>query len=620
MSGSSIVFVAPLKTMARKAARVIADLGADIPIVVGSDELGVEKIAAHSSARILISRGGTTKILKQYFPDKMVVDIAASFTDISKGIEKLISRGCRNIAVVTHENIIGISRSRISFGDEMVEVLPCENALAIEQNVNLMIDQGADGIVGCVVAVRIARRRGIPSYFIDVEYDSIRQAVQIALTFNRGFADRENSLRQQRTLIDNLDEGIVIFNQDLEPTYYNDNACKLFSPLSKNEWYKPLQKYLDGTHRHPHVINVNSRQVVLHTAKLPGAEAHTLVVLQEGSFIEQSEKAMRTAAYAKGHYAKISFEDLLYRDQKMQELVALARKFALSDSTVLITGETGSGKEGFAQSIHSASLRSSMPFVSVNCATLPQGLIASELFGYVEGAFTGARRQGKKGLFELAQGGTIFLDEITELPLDVQSQFLRVLQEREVMRVGDDRVIPLNIRVICAANKSLIPLCEAGSFRYDLYYRINVLKLQLPPLRQRPDDILPLFIRFVSEELKTAPEQVTVDADAAAFLLHYAWPGNVRELKNAAEVCSFEGAHVTLSTLQRCFGADLPAREKSSALMPLYVKPYATASEVVDCYLQQLAESCSINRMVEISGLSRTTLWRRLKKLQQNGH
>lgn len=613
----SIVFVAPFKTMARKARRVISAMKVEIPVVIGSDEQGVSKVGDYSSARILLSRGGTTKLLKQYFPDKVVVDIAASFTEISKGIEELIAKGCRNIAVVTHENIIGLSNSRLSFGSEQVEVLPCENAEEIELCVNRKIDEGADGIVGCVVAVRTAMERKIPAHFIDAEYDSIKQAVMLALTYAAVYAERENSLERQRTLIDNLEEGIIIFNAEHEPIYYNDNAYKIFAPQDKKLWHQPVLKYLDQTHRHPHVITVNQRQVVLHTAMLPGTNNETLVILQEGSFIEQSEKAMRIASYAKGLYAKISFDDLLFRDPNITELVSMARKFALSDSTVLITGETGAGKEGFAQSIHNASHRSKMPFVSVNCASLPQGLIASELFGYVEGAFTGARRQGKKGLFELAQGGTIFLDEITELPLDVQSQFLRVLQEREVMRVGDDRVIPLDIRVICAANKNLAALCEAGKFRYDLYYRINVLKLKLPPLRERVSDIIPLFTRFVAEELKRYEDDIIIDADAAVYLQQYQWPGNVRELRNAAEVCSFHGAHITLQVVRRCLGDDAGSSENRQGLIPLYISPEASAEEVIDAYLLQLSSHLNTAQMVETSGLSRTTLWRRLKQAQQ---
>ena len=224
-----------------------------------------------------------------------------------------------------------------------------------------------------------------------------------------------------------------------------------------------------------------------------GVKSNYVVLLTESAALEEQNNRMNAAVYAKGLYAKKSFKDILHKSSIMQDCVELAKKYAKSQSTVMIFGETGVGKEGFAQSIHNSSLRSSKPFVSVNCSSLPQGLVASELFGYVAGAFTGARQNGKKGLFELAQGGTIFLDEITELPLEVQSQILRVIQEREVMRIGDDKVIPLDIRIICAANKKILNLCEQGKFRYDLYYRINVLNIEIPPLRERREDIVYLF-------------------------------------------------------------------------------------------------------------------------------
>ena len=164
---------------------------------------------------------------------------------------------------------------------------------------------------------------------------------------------------------------------------------------------------------------------------------------------------------------------------------------------MLIHGETGVGKELFAQGIHQASSRADGPFVAVNCAALPESLLESELFGYVEGAFTGAVRKGKPGLFELAHTGTIFLDEVSEIPLSLQGRLLRVLQEREVVRLGHDRVIPVDVRVICATNRELNHLVEGGRFRQDLYWRLNVLSLAIPPLRERPDDISLLLNHFL---------------------------------------------------------------------------------------------------------------------------
>lgn len=196
-------------------------------------------------------------------------------------------------------------------------------------------------------------------------------------------------------------------------------------------------------------------------------------------------------AGVKGFQAAYSFKDICGGSSSIDQCIRYAKRYAHTDLTVLLLGETGSGKEMFAQSMHNASSRRNGPFVAVNCAALPEGILESELFGYDEGAFTGARRSGKMGLFELSHNGTIFLDEIGEMPMSLQSRLLRVLQERRVMRLGGDRVFPVNIRIFAATNQNLIELVQKHKFREDLFYRLNVLTLKIPPLRERPRDIPP---------------------------------------------------------------------------------------------------------------------------------
>ena len=294
----------------------------------------------------------------------------------------------------------------------------------------------------------------------------------------------------------------------------------------------------------------------------------------------------------------------------MEDAVSLAKRFSNSDSTVLIFGETGVGKEGFAQSIHNNSPRASKPFVSVNCASLPQGLVASELFGYAEGAFTGARSSGKKGLFELAQGGTIFLDEITEIPLEVQSQFLRVIQEREVMRIGDDRIIPLDIRIICASNKKILPLCDEGLFRYDLYYRLNVLKLTIPPLRERGLDVLVLFKKFMSEFLHVNEGELEIDDSIIRLLTGYSWPGNVRELRNFAEALSFYGSEIKLSNVQSLLSHDQDESTSQNLSCGLKIHEDTPLEELEREYYRYMLERHSNSEVAKLAGISRTSLWR----------
>lgn len=211
-------------------------------------------------------------------------------------------------------------------------------------------------------------------------------------------------------------------------------------------------------------------------------------------------------------------------------------KVANSDTTVLITGESGTGKELFAHAIHAASQRAMGPFIRVNCAAIPDNLLESELFGYEEGAFTGALRKGKKGKFELADRGTILLDEIGDMPLALQAKILRILQEKEVERVGASRPISLNVRVIASTNKDMIALMKAGKFREDLFYRLHVVTLTIPPLRDRLED-LPYLVEIIREQLMESTGIVVkgMDEEVWELLRYHSWPGNVRELRNVLE-------------------------------------------------------------------------------------
>jgi DNA-binding NtrC family response regulator len=233
-------------------------------------------------------------------------------------------------------------------------------------------------------------------------------------------------------------------------------------------------------------------------------------------------------------HAQFKFHDILSKSPRMHDVFELISHVAETISTVLIVGETGTGKELVARAVHEASPRRAAPFVAVNCAALPESLLESELFGHEKGAFTSAVGQ-RKGRFELAHGGTIFLDEVGEIPLAMQAKLLRVLQERRFERVGGSQTIEVDVRVVAATNRDLLRLAKEGKFREDLYYRLNVVKIDLPPLHERPEDIALLAEHFVQKFSRpgAAPKQIAPEAMEA--LLHYRWPGNIRELENAME-------------------------------------------------------------------------------------
>jgi len=236
-----------------------------------------------------------------------------------------------------------------------------------------------------------------------------------------------------------------------------------------------------------------------------------------------------------GLNAAEGFGGIVANSPAMYNVIQLTKRLADVDSTVLITGESGVGKGVIARLLHENGSRKGYPFVKVNCGAIPENLIESELFGYESGAFTGSRREGKKGLFETADKGTIFLDEISELPLNLQVKLLQVIQEREIVRVGGVESIPINVRIIAATNKDLLTLVNEGKFREDLYYRLNVVPINIPPLRERPEDIIPMIRIFLNENNKKMKEHKEIDSKAIAILIKYPWPGNVRELQNIIE-------------------------------------------------------------------------------------
>ncbi len=278
----------------------------------------------------------------------------------------------------------------------------------------------------------------------------------------------------------------------------------------------------------------------------------TVIQMQEVDALNREVEKFQTELKKLENYirvektAKYSFDKIVFSDPASVHTIALARRIAARDFSVLITGESGTGKELYAHSIHNESSRGDGPFVALNCATFDKNLLASELFGYEEGAFTGAKKGGKIGLFEVAGGGTLFLDEISELDYQIQAQLLRVLQEKTVRHVGGKKEIPVDVRIITACNKRLEDLVEQKLFREDLFYRIAVVPLTLPPLRQRPGDIIPLAHHFLHTIAQHEKKPMQFAAETLAVLESYDWPGNIRELRNTVQFASFQAEGDTI--------------------------------------------------------------------------
>lgn len=332
---------------------------------------------------------------------------------------------------------------------------------------------------------------------------------------------------------------------------------------------------------------------------------------------QKLERSREIADYLQEQLREIqlpwSFREYICENQEMKKILHLAAKVSHTDSTVLILGESGVGKEVMAKAIHLASKRGGDPLIKVNCASIPENLLESELFGYEDGAFTGAKKGGKMGKFELANGGTIFLDEIGDMSLSMQAKLLRVLQERELERVGGTRSISLDIRVIAATNQNLKEMIKANTFRSDLYYRLNVVTLTILPLRERKEDILPLSRYFLSS--KSPGENVALSNSVIGILQEYNWPGNVRELENVLEYANIIRSDdtVTIKDLPQYLKPDMPIEEVANA--GRYNIKAATAVLERD-YMVEAIKACQGNRSQAIKelGISRRAFYQKLEK------
>jgi transcriptional regulator with PAS, ATPase and Fis domain len=339
-------------------------------------------------------------------------------------------------------------------------------------------------------------------------------------------------------IINLVNDGIVVYDAKGVVGLINRIAMKILDLTNESNIIiqseisnKNLHHFLVHADLENHILHLDSATYLLSKREI-GMTGHFLLTIKNMRERINMENRLRSELKKQGYRAKYQFSDIIYGSKVLGDLITKSKKLAESEFNILIYGESGTGKEIFAGAIHNASLRKNGPFFAVNFSSLPDDLIESELFGYEEGAFTGAKKGGKVGLFELANQGTLFLDEIGDTSLKIQSRLLRVLQEREILKVGGTKNIPVDVRIIAATNKNLMEVMKQGRFREDLYYRIKKLYFQIPPLRQRREDILPLFKHFLVQKNGF---MIPVAEEVKQLLRDYDWPGNVRELENAVE-------------------------------------------------------------------------------------
>ncbi|MEI7432299.1 MAG: sigma 54-interacting transcriptional regulator [Betaproteobacteria bacterium] len=377
----------------------------------------------------------------------------------------------------------------------------------------------------------------------------IRDIVRLIRESRRSSEASKRASNRLQTIINTVHDGIIAVDAEHRVTAFNPVAESFFSTEASLVLGKTVRELSD-----PHlraildlrassdevILNVKSRHVVVNAASIPSDDSRPGVVysFKDVSEIQRIEEDVRRKLAGKLHIARYTFDHVFGHSESMARTIALARRLAGSSAPILLQGESGTGKELLAQSIHNASPRKNQPFIAINFAAMTESLLESELFGYEEGAFTGARKGGATGLFEQAHKGTLFLDEVGDAPLPFQVKLLRVLQEKQVRRVGGARLIPIDVRIISASNQNLDALVAKGAFRRDLYYRLNVLPITVPALRERPEDILDLATRFYDDYLverkQTIPPAQYFSRISEA-LLSCDWPGNIRQLQNVIE-------------------------------------------------------------------------------------
>jgi transcriptional regulator with PAS, ATPase and Fis domain len=629
-----IQLVAPyhgLAVIAHEIAKKLDRRAIRLDIIEAAGVHALERL--HFDADVVISRGVSAMALRSILPAHVpLVELKVSGYDVLRALNH-----CRRRYKGSLVSVIG-SRNMVEGAQSVADILEIELQYcptAGEEDAAASLDDcirnGAEVVIGGAFVCGLAKTRGINACLIESGREAVLLAIEEASRVASVALEERVVAERVRTIMDVIDEGIVAVDEMGAVNMWNAAASRIFGdldpPLRAGRPLREVLPQLDmdaavrGGRRVTGAVQAVGRTDIVanvYPLAIDGKVLGGVLTFQEAERVQEFEGRIRASLRAKGHEAKYTFDDLASESEALDAVIVKAKKFARADVNVLIFGETGTGKEIFAQSMHNASPRRKGPFVAVNCAALAETLLESELFGYVAGAFTGASKSGKAGLFETAHKGTIFLDEISEIPPRLQSKLLRVLQEQEIMRIGDSKIIPVDVRVFAATNRSLENLVGKGRFRQDLLYRLDVLEIGIPPLRERPEDVRFLARQFLDEYgRRLIGRPMTISQSALTVLAGHDWPGNVRELRNICERASVlaETAEISQDVIVQALGVQARPRAPVPAARPSAPRPTGTIRELSARAIEAALAAAKGNKSeaARALGIGRSTLWRYLQ-------
>lgn len=584
-----------------------------------------------SQTDVILSRGGTAEYIKDAV-EIPVVTIPVTPFDVMCSIHG-IKNGIKKIALFTYkEKMPEIRDIEKMLALEVHEYTFCSKE-DIEHGIKDAKNNEISMIMGGILVRQLAPTYGLEGILIECGEEAIYRSMYEAIHLAELRRVERSRAARMKVVLDSVVDGVIATNELGCVTIYNPAAERIFRIPNDQVIGRRVQDVIPNTQMHKVLESGEAQMAVLQdinggiiaTNRIPilagGKRLGVVSTFEDVTKIQHLEQQIRKQMHAKGFIAKYTFKDILTVSPIMIELKEMAALYASTNSSVLIQGESGTGKELFSQSIHNHSSRSSGPFVAVNCAAIPESLLESELFGYEGGAFTGSRKEGKQGLFELAHKGTIFLDEIGEIPQSLQARLLRVLQEKEIMRVGGDKIIPVDIRIISATNKNLEKKIKQDKFREDLYYRLNVFSLKIPPLRDRTEDITVLAMSFLSMFIAEV-DYVQIEREIKPLLTVYNWPGNIRELYNIMErlslMISISGNKWSLAEMLQKVMYDSVSNSKDDSIALRVDSDRGLKSAIEQAekiIIETILARCNQKQDLAAQklGIGRTTLWRKVK-------